>query len=231
MRHTDPARRAARMLAGWAIGCLSWLVLPAIALAQQAAPSVQLAGQMGAKALLVVNGQPMTLAVGESRAGVTLQSLDNGQARVAWGGQVSVLSVGGSPARMGAGGGGGSSSGRRIVLAVGLGGHFMSPGTINGRTVQFMVDTGATTIALGAADARRIGLDLQGAQRVMMQTAGGNVPGHVLTLSSVTVGEVTLANVQAVVMPTDMPYVLLGNSFLSRFQMRRENDVLQLDLR
>jgi aspartyl protease family protein len=185
---------------------------------------------MGSKALLVIQGQPVTLSAGESRHGVTLRSIEGGRARVEWAGRVSELTVGGAPARVGAGGPG-PGSGRRIVLAAGSGGHFMTPGSINGRTVQFMVDTGATTIALGAADARRVGLDLQGAQRVMMQTAGGNVPAQALTLTAVTVGDVTVANVQAVVMPTDMPFVLLGNSFLSRFQMRRDNDVLQLELR
>jgi aspartyl protease family protein len=97
--------------------------------------------------------------------------------------------------------------------------------------VRFMVDTGATTIALGQAEAQAIGLDYSQGQRVMMNTANGAAPGWLVTLSAVTVGEVTVANVQAVVMPSGMPYVLLGNSFLSRFQMRRENDVMRLDLR
>jgi aspartyl protease family protein len=117
------------------------------------------------------------------------------------------------------------------VLTVGPGGHFMTGGAINGRPVQFMVDTGATTVALGADQADRIGLDYRSGQRARLQTAGGAVDGHVLTLSAVTVGEVTLANVSAVVLPAPMPFVLLGNSFLSRFQMRRENDVMRLDLR
>lgn len=193
------------------------------------AQSVQLAGQMGRKALLLIDGQTVTLAVGETRSGVTLRALEAGQAQVEWGGRVSTLAVGGAPARVG--GGDGGSGGRSIVLSAGPGGHFMSNGAINGRAVRFMVDTGATTVALGQAEARRVGLDLQGAQRVLMQTAGGTVAGHALTLSAVTVGEVTLANVQAVVMPADMPYVLLGNSFLSRFQMQRQNDVMRLELR
>jgi aspartyl protease family protein len=50
-------------------------------------------------------------------------------------------------------------------------------------------------------------------------------------LTSVRVGEVEVANVSAVVLPAQMPYVLLGNSFLTRFQMRRENDVMRLELR
>lgn len=194
-----------------------------------AAQSVQLAGQMGAKALLVIDGQTAALAVGESRSGVTLRSLEPGQARVEWGGRISLLTVGGAPVRVG--GGAPEASGRSIVLPVGPGGHFLAQGQINGRAVRFMVDTGATTIAMGQAEAQRLGLDLGSAQRVLMQTAGGAVPGHALTLSAVTVGEVTLANVQAVVMPAPMPFVLLGNSFLSRFQMRRDNDVMRLELR
>ena len=210
---------------GTALLRMALALLPLAAAAQ----SVQLAGQMGAKALLVIDGQAAALAVGESRAGVTLRSLEPGQARVEWGGRVSTLTVGGAPVRVG--GGADAAGGRSIVLPAGPGGHFIAQGQINGRAVRFMVDTGATTIAMGQAEAQRLGLDLQRAERVLMQTAGGAVPGHALTLSAVTVGDVTLANVQAVVMPAAMPYVLLGNSFLSRFQMRRDNDVMRLELR
>lgn len=224
--------RRRRWMQAWGAAA-AW---PALVLAQTpapsapAGPSVQLAGQMGRKALLVVDGQTVMLAVGESRRGVTLRALDAGQAQVEWAGQLHTLRVGGAPARV-ADGPAGAGGGRSIVLSVGPGGHFMASGAINGRNVRFMVDTGATTVALGAAEADRIGLDYRNAQRARMQTAGGAVTGHVLTLSAVTVGEVTLANVQAVVMPAPMPFVLLGNSFLSRFQMRRDNDVMRLDLR
>lgn len=194
------------------------------------AQTVQLSGQMGRKALLVVDGQPMTLAVGETRRGITLKSLDAQGAVLEWGGKRSTLQVGGAPARVG-GGDGGSGGGRSIVLSVGPGGHFMTLGAVNGRAIRFMVDTGATTVALGRSEAERVGVDWKRGEPVRMNTAGGVVVGHRLTLSAVTVGEVTLSNVEAVVTPTAMPFALLGNSFLSRFQMRRENDVMRLDLR
>jgi aspartyl protease family protein len=212
-------RRALWLAAG------GWLATGAAA-----AQTVQMAGRMGRKALLVVDGQTVTLAVGETRAGVTLHALDGNAAEVGYGGQRHALSVGGAPARL-AGDRGERPSGRSIVINAGPGGHFMAAGTINNRPVQFMVDTGATTVALGADEADRIGLDYRSGQRARLQTAGGPVVGHVLTLSAVTVGDVTLANVAAVVMPAPMPYVLLGNSFLSRFQMRRDNDQMRLDLR
>ena len=61
--------------------------------------------------------------------------------------------------------------------------------------------------------------------------ANGAVPVHRVSLNVVRVGEVEVSNVEAIVMPAQMPYVLLGNSFLSRFQMRRDNDVLRLERR
>jgi aspartyl protease family protein len=204
---------------------LGLLLVPILAAAQ----SVQLAGQMGRKALLVIDGQTVTLGVGETRLGVTLKALDGQQAQVEWGGRTSTLNVGGAPVSVGRGAGG--VGGRSIVLPVGPGGHFVALGQINGRPVQFMVDTGATVIGLGVAEAEQIGLDYKSGRRVMMNTANGQAPGYLVTLSAVTLGEVTVANVAAVVTPSSMPYVLLGNSFLSRFQMRRENDVMRLDLR
>ena len=194
-----------------------------------AAQSVSLAGHMGRKALLVVDGQTVTLGVGETARGVKLISIDDGQARVEWGGKVSVLTPGGAPVDLGAGGAAGGS--REIVLPVGPGGHFVASGSINGRATRFMVDTGATMIAIGKAEADRLGIDYSKGQRGMVQTANGNAPAFLVTLSAVTVNNVTIANVEALVTPMPMPMVLLGNSYLSRFQMRRESDVMRLELR
>jgi len=209
-----------------ALPALSGLVALPLAAAAQ---SVSLAGQMGRKALLVIDGRTVTLAVGESRQGVRLLALDSGAAQVEWNGRVSTLHAGAAPVSVGDGAPAGG--GREIVLTAGPGGHFRTAGAINGRPVQFLVDTGATVVAMGQADAQRIGIDTRQARRVMMQTANGNAPAQLVTLSAVTVGEVTLANVQAVVMAAPMNHVLLGNSFLTRFQMRRENDVMRLELR
>lgn len=195
------------------------------------AQSVTLSGSMGNKALLVIDGQPHTLAVGQSARGVTLLQLSDGQATVQRGSGGSILlQLGGAPARL-VGTPAARTGAQEIVLPAGLGGHFMSAGSINGRSVQFMVDTGATVVAISQAEAERIGLDWRNAPRAMTQTANGNVPVHRLNLNTVRVGEVEVTNIDAIVMPAQMPYVLLGNSFLSRFQMRRENDLLRLERR
>lgn len=195
------------------------------------AQSVAMTGAMGSRALLIVDGgAPKAVAAGETHRGVKVVSVSGGQAVVDVGGQRQVLSIGSGPvAFKGAGGVGGAGS--RIVLTAGSGGHFMSAGQINGRAVQFMVDTGATSVALGRPDAERLGIDLARAQPLMMSTANGVSQGWRVKLASVRVQDVELRDVEAAVTPTAMPFVLLGNSFLSRFQMKRENETLTLDRR
>ena len=94
-----------------------------------------------------------------------------------------------------------------------------------------MVDTGATLVAMGRDEAQRLGLDLSSATQGMTQTANGPTPILLVTLDSVRVGEVRVSNVAAAIVPQAMPYLLLGNSFLSRFQMQRHNDEMRLQLR
>ena len=194
------------------------------------AQSIALAGHMGSKALLVIDGQPHTLAVGQSAAGVTLLQLSDGQATVQRGDRSLTLRLGAAPARL-SGTPAARTEAQQVVLSAGPGGHFTTAGAINGRAVQFMVDTGATLVALSQADAERIGLNYRNAPRAMTQTANGAVPVHRVSLDTVRVGEVEVSQVEAIVVPAQMPYVLLGNSFLGRFQMRRENDLLRLERR
>ncbi|WP_088280298.1 TIGR02281 family clan AA aspartic protease [Ideonella sp. A 288] len=194
------------------------------------AQSVTLSGSLGSsKALLVIDGQPHTVAVGASVKGVTLRRLGDGEAEVEVGGKRATLRLG-APIRLG-GDSGGAPGGSEIVIAAGPGGHFTSAGTINGKAVQFMVDTGATSIALSQSEANRIGLDWQRGRRGLSHTAGGTVPIHSVNLTSVKVGSVEVFNVDAVIVPAEMPMVLLGNSFLSRFSMRRDSDVMRLERR
>jgi aspartyl protease family protein len=202
------------------------LLLPGVCQAQ----SVALTGIMGDRALLVVDGAaPAVLSPGEVRQGVKLISAAGEQAVVEVAGKRVVLTVGTVPVRLG--GGAGSADRSRIVLAAGSGGHFVSTGQINGGTVRFMVDTGATAVTVSVMDAERLGIKLQAAQPVTVVTAGGAARAYRVLLDSVRLGGVELFNVEAVVMQVPMPYVLLGNSFLSRFRMSQENDQMVLELR
>jgi aspartyl protease family protein len=178
---------------------------------------------------MVDGGAPKGVAVGESHQGVKVISTSGEHAVLEFGGKRHTLRVGDAPASFG--GTGGAPRGNRIVMNAASGGHFFSPGTINGRTVQFMVDTGATTIALDAVEAQRVGLDYRAGQPVQMNTANGIAQGWRVKLGSVRIGEVEVFEVDAVVSRLPMPYVLLGNSFLNRFQMKRDNEQMVLERR
>jgi len=193
------------------------------------AQTVALAGRMGERALLVLDGQPRMLAAGQSAANVRFVRWQDDSAVVERDGVQTVLRLGASPSRVA--GAAAASSGREIVIASGPGGHFITGGSINGRSVRFMVDTGATLLALGREEAQRLGLDLSTARPALSETANGTVQVQMINLTRVRVGDIEVANVAAMVVPAAMPYVLLGNSFLTRFQMRRENDVMRLEQR
>jgi aspartyl protease family protein len=140
------------------------------------------------------------------------------------------MRVGDAPASVGEQTGS-RSSGSKIVLTAGDGGHFLAQGSINGKAVQFMVDTGATAVAMGAAEAKRMGIDYTAGKPVRMSTANGQAMGYLLTLNTVRIGDVEVQNVEAIVAQQAMPYVLLGNSFLTRFSMRRDADQMVLERR
>ena len=194
------------------------------------AQSVALAGMLGSKALLVVDGSaPKTVATGETHQGVKVISTSGDQAIIEQLGKRVTLRVGDAPVAMGAGGGG--AKGRRIVLVAGSGGHYTTAGQINGKAVQFLVDTGATSIAMSSLDAERAGINFKAGQPVQLSTANGVIQGFRIKLGSVRIADVEVYEVDAVVTPQAMPYMLLGNSFLTRFKMSQENDQMTLDKR
>jgi aspartyl protease family protein len=207
---------------------ISACALPGLAVAQ----TVSMAGSIGeTKALLMINGAPHTLAIGSTVKGVTLKRVMPGQAEVEIAGKTLLVVMGGAPASVGTGSGGGGATGREILIAAGPGGHFVTSGQINGKAVQFMVDTGATSVALGVAEAERLGIDWKSGQRGASQTAAGVVAVYAVSLTSVRIGDVEVFGVNAMILPTEMPFVLLGNSFLTRFSMRRDSNVMRLEKR
>jgi len=195
-----------------------------------AAQSVTLNGNLGSqKALLVIDGQPHAVAVGSTVKGVRLLTLSGAQAEVTVDGARRTLQLGAGPVKVS--GDGASRSGSEIVLTASSGGHFNTVGQINGKAVSFMVDTGATKVSMGQPEADRLGVDYKGGTRGLAETANGRVPVYAVVLNSVRVGDVEVANVEALVLPSAMPHILLGNSFLTRFSMKRENEVMRLEKR
>ena len=189
-----------------------------------AAQDVGLAGVMGSKALLMIDGgEPQAVAVGQSLAGVKVISVQGDQAVVEIGGRKRPLRVG--QHAIGAAPADGSGT---IVMTADNQGHFYATGSVNGAAVRFLVDTGATMVSLGASDARRIGLDFNRGQKGMTQTANGQTMVSKVKLDTVRIGDVTLHNVDALIHQTEMPMALLGMSFLNRMEMQRDGSTMTL---
>ncbi|MDP2323644.1 MAG: TIGR02281 family clan AA aspartic protease [Gammaproteobacteria bacterium] len=198
--------------------CCAFAALPAWAV------DVGVVGLFPGKAVLVIDGgAPRTVSVGAIVSGIRLIAVDQDSATVEMGGKRQRLAIG-QYAHSG-GDGGGSQT---ISLTADSRGHFITTGTVNGATVRFMVDTGATGIALGATDARRANVNLGNGRPVMVQTANGVIQAWLVTFDNVRVGDVVLHGVEGTVHQQDLPVALLGMSFLNRMEMKRDGQTMTL---
>lgn len=112
-------------------------------------------------------------------------------------------------------------------------GSYVIPGAINGQVVSFLVDTGATSIAMNEFVARRLNIDFRYlGTPIRATTASGVVTGYALKLASVKVGEIHLTNIEAVILEGGYPTrVLLGMSFLKHVKFERDNNLMTLEFK
>jgi aspartyl protease family protein len=194
-----------------------------------AATDVTVVGLFSGKAVVTVNrGQPRILNVGQATPeGVKLIAVDAQGATLEIDGKRQVLEMGQhfeAP----------NQPGERasVVLAPDSMGHFMADAQVNGGHLRLMVDTGATMVRISTTDARRLGIDYtKGEPGISIVADGRRVPNWRLKLDTVSVGGLTLYNVDATVGEGGSGYGLLGMSFLSRTEMRREGQNLTLTKR
>lgn len=117
-----------------------------------------------------------------------------------------------------------------IVLKRGRDGHYRAPGRINGQPVDFLVDTGATQVAIPADLARRIGL--RAGRPFQARTANGVTIAHATRLDSVSLGGLETRDVAGTLIANPgSDEVLLGMSFLSRFEIAISDGEMRLRAR
>ncbi|HWA38863.1 MAG TPA: TIGR02281 family clan AA aspartic protease [Burkholderiales bacterium] len=216
------------MATGFMVRLHSILLCLGLGAAAAQAADVSLIGVIGNKAavLAIDGGEPKTVKVGQRWNGIAVVSVEKSQAVVEIDGVKRTLALG-QHYRSGAGGG--SSSGRdSVTLAPSEGGHFMADGSINGVAVRFVVDTGASYIALPGAQAQAMGIDYRRAPRGSAQTANGEVTAYRVRFDTVRVGNIEVNAVDGIVIEQGLPVALLGMSFLNRVDMRREGDRMTL---
>lgn len=190
------------------------------------ATDIEVAGLFNGKAMVSINGSPpKVLSVGQTLQNVKLLSASSNAAVFEVDGKKQTLGMGQSISTSS----GGNGSKPTIKLTADGGGHFQTGGSVNGRPINFLVDTGATTVAISMRSAQAMGIDLRKATMGASTTAAGVVRTYRVTFDNVKIGDISLNFVEGSVlegMPDD--FALLGNSFLSRLEMRREGTVLTL---
>jgi len=192
------------------------------------AADINVLGLTSGKAVVSIDGgKPRTLAVGQVTAeGVRLISATSESAVFEVAGERQTLAVGQGAAVANTAP---SRGGDSVTLFADARGHFTTLGVVNGVSLRFLVDTGATSVVLSSADARRAGVNYLSGTRSLTQTANGVVPVYAVKLDSLRIGDITLNNVDASVIEGDtLPIGLLGMSFLNRMEMKRDGTTLTL---
>ena len=194
--------------------------------ASRAADTVSIYALFNGKAILLVDGSRRVLKVGdESPEGIRLisASTETDEAVIELNGKRRVLKLGVVVSSFN------NAAPASATLWAGDRGFFHADGSINGVSVTFLVDTGANTIAMNSATARRIGLAYEKGQAGIATTASGYVRVYRLILDLVKVGDIELRNIEAGVIDGPQPDTpLLGMSFLGRLEMRRDGDKMEL---
>ena len=198
------------------------LLLPAAALA---VPPVEVLALFKGRAVVRAAGAEQMLKIGETSAdGITLLNADANGARVRYRNEVYDLGLSRHVA-----GSFREADRQRVSISPDALGQYRIRGAINGTFVNFLVDTGASVVAMSRRHAQTLGLDAGAGQQGVVQTAQGTVTSQFVVLNEVTVGGLTARNVQAAVIEGNYPVeILLGMSFLRQVGMEERGGVLTL---
>lgn len=195
------------------------------------ATDVNVVGLFAGKALVEIDrGTPRIMVEGQKIDDVRLVSADSKGAVLEIGGKQHNIPLGQSASN---GNAKQTSSGNgSVVLTADTRGNYYTTGSINGATTRFVVDTGATSVAMSSDEAQRLGLDYKKGRRGMTSTANGVAPTYVMKADKVSIGDITLHQVEvSVIEGAGLPITLLGMSFLNRLEMKQDNGRMTLTKR
>lgn len=187
---------------------------------------VNIVGLFNDKAVVIINGgKPKTLSIGQTSDGVKLLSANSTIATLLIEGKTKQLGMGQAASV----GGSATTANASVTLYANAEGHFISDCQINGATLKFLLDTGATSVALNSGDAKFANIDYKSGTPVQVSTANGVVNAYHVTIANLKIGSITLSQVEANVVEGGSPsIVLLGMSALNRLDMKRQDIALTL---
>ena len=180
--------------------------------------------------LSINHGRPQTLTVGgTSPEGVKLLSSDGDIAMLEIEGKIKHLARGQGAAISSAAAASGPPAQGSATLYRDTRGHFIGQGSINGKSIQYLVDTGASSVAMNGSEARWAGVDYLAGKQTWVSTANGAVKAYQVTINTLKLGNITLHQVEGMVLEGDSPpIVLMGMSALNRLEMKYEGLTLTL---
>lgn len=199
-----------------------WLV-SAIAAAM---PAVEVVGLFKDRAMLRIDGEHRFLRVGETtREGLTLVFADTQRAVLEYDGAEIELSLSNRITSNFV-----KTAKSSLSIPSDPMGQYWVRGFVNGHAVNFLVDTGASVLAMSSVEADRLGIDFIGeGQAGIAQTAQGEAVSHFVNIPAVEVGGIAVHNVRAAVVEGSYPRaILLGMSFLRHVEMEQQEGTLML---
>ncbi len=177
------------------------------------------------KAMVTIDGKQKLLRKGKTYRGVTLISSNSEELVLELHGEQKKYKLGSQIATSYKK----PDPGKELVVWKDLNNMFQLHGSINGSSVKFLIDTGASSIALSSREAKKIGLKYKKGARMQASTASGIAAGYLINLDRVKVGHILVYNVEAMVLEGSFPTeVLLGQTFLERVHMTRNGDKMIL---
>ncbi|MES2501436.1 MAG: TIGR02281 family clan AA aspartic protease [Pseudomonadota bacterium] len=205
---------------------IGFLMLTAATLAA-AGTQINVVGLFNNKALIAINGgAPISIAAGQTKNGVKLISADSESATFMVEGKRQVLKMGQAVSVAATAG---PANNDPVSLYADSQGHFYGNLNINGATLKYVVDTGATSVSMNSGDAKFAKIDYEKGEKITMSTANGQVGAYLVKLNTLKIGTIILNNIDAVIHEGGSPpYVLLGMSALNRVDMKRDNSIMTL---
>jgi aspartyl protease family protein len=205
---------------------LTVLLMSLFSVSVPAAPDVRVVGLFNDQAVLQINGRQHVLKAGQtSPEGVKLLEANSESAVLQIEGERVEARLDGRVSARKQG-----STAREVQVWRNTSGMYTTVGSINGLPVSFLVDTGATQVAMNAAQARRLGIDYRvTGSPAEVTTASGVERAWMVSLDSVKLGELEVRNVQAVVLDGAQPQTtLLGMSYLGRMKITNDGQLMTL---
>ena len=195
------------------------------------AASVKAVALFEGRAMLSVDGgKAKIISEGKTLSGVKLISSNTSQAIIEVNGKRQTLklnsslvleeSLGAKPS---------NSYASSIQLFVDEQGFFRGDGSVNGKSIKFLIDTGANLVVLNSNEAKRIGLDYKSGVESVARTASGVTPMYLMTVERISIGGLELRNVETGIIEGSFPqYPLLGMSFLGQLKMQQDGKVMTI---